>query len=638
MKILLVEDDEPTIAALTAALTADRYAVNIATDGQMGLALAEAYDYDLVLLDVLIPKLDGISVCRSLRSGGYQMPILLLTAKDSQTDKIVGLDAGADDYMVKPFDLAELRARIRALLRRGGTSPTAFLTWEHLRLDPNISEVTYNHNPIVLTPKEFGILELFLRHPQRVFSRSAIIDRLWSMDVSPAESAVTTHIKDLRQKLKAGGMTLDLIETVYGLGYRLKPPPDTGSEDSESKTQKSAIESQEAELTQSAPLSHLPIVSSPPFSVPPSVLQVLDRFRNSFAAQINVLVQVKTALQDDRFNQELRHYARQEAHKLSGSLGIFGYPEGSHLAQQVEHLLMDKTSLEQAEILQLSTLITALQTELAKPPIDSTDVPSPLPPPSRPLILAIDDDVKLIEQLQAAALSWGMRVEVVSSLGMVHQTVALDLPDAILLNLTLSNTTEHGLRLLAELTQQHPTIPVLVFTGRDSLADRVEVSRLGGKGYLHKSLPVERIMQAIAQALPQPYPSEAKVLVVDDDPMALAILQAFLQPWGLNVITLENPQQFWEVLTATMPDLVLVDLEMPTFSGIDLCQVVRQDPQWGDLPILVVTAHIDAKSIQQVFAAGADDYIAKPVVGPELVTRIISRIERVRLQRKRVMK
>ena len=126
-------------------------------------------------------------------------------------------------------------------------------------------------------------------------------------------------------------------------------------------------------------------------------------------------------------------------------------------------------------------------------------------------------------------------------------------------------------------------------------------------------------------------PSEAKVLIVDDDPAILAVLSTMLTPWGLKITTLSEPQQFWEVLVATSPHLILLDLEMPQVSGLDLCQVVRQDVQWGNLPILVVTAHTDAESLQQAFAAGADDFIAKPVLGPELVTRVLSRIERNRL-------
>ncbi len=226
MKILLVEDDELIGSALFEALVAHRYTVDVAADGQTGLELATTSNYDLILLDWLIPKLNGISLCRQLRSQGYQKPILLLTAKDSNSDVVQGLDAGADDYIVKPYDLSALMARIRALLRRGNSLVTSVLTWGDLCLNPVSGEVTCGEQLLSLTPKEYSLLELFLRNPQRIFSRSAIMDRLWSLDGSPAESAVTVHIKELRQKLKTGGMTEEIIETVYGLGYRLKSPPE----------------------------------------------------------------------------------------------------------------------------------------------------------------------------------------------------------------------------------------------------------------------------------------------------------------------------------------------------------------------------------------------------------------------------
>jgi CheY-like chemotaxis protein len=126
--------------------------------------------------------------------------------------------------------------------------------------------------------------------------------------------------------------------------------------------------------------------------------------------------------------------------------------------------------------------------------------------------------------------------------------------------------------------------------------------------------------------------TEARVMILDDDPVMLTMLEELLQPWGLEVTSLQDSRQFWDVLVSTQPDLLMLDLQMPTYSGIDLCRVVRQDPQWGNLPILVVTAHTDRASVQQVFAAGADDFISKPIVGPELVTRVISRINRDRLQ------
>ncbi|NJP12259.1 MAG: response regulator transcription factor, partial [Leptolyngbyaceae cyanobacterium RU_5_1] len=161
MRILVIEDDEFIAHVLTTILTSQNYAVEVATDGQAGWDLVEAFDYDLVMLDVMLPKLDGISLCRQIRSKGLQMPILLLTGQDSGHDKAIGLDAGADDYVVKPFDEEELVARVRALLRRGGAIAQPVLTWRDLRLDPSSCEVTYGIQPLSLTPKEYALLELF---------------------------------------------------------------------------------------------------------------------------------------------------------------------------------------------------------------------------------------------------------------------------------------------------------------------------------------------------------------------------------------------------------------------------------------------------------------------------------------------
>ena len=179
MKILLVEDDEATANVLAQELTTYHYCVETAADGQMALELAQGFHYDLLVLDIVLPKLDGISLCRRLRSHGLQMPILLLSAKDSTNDRVIGLEAGADDYLVKPYEISELIARIQALLRRGSSSLLTKLTWEKLQLDPDASLVTYAGKTLHLTPKEYSILELFLRNPQRIFSRSAILDRIW---------------------------------------------------------------------------------------------------------------------------------------------------------------------------------------------------------------------------------------------------------------------------------------------------------------------------------------------------------------------------------------------------------------------------------------------------------------------------
>lgn len=222
MRILLVEDDEVLTEALSESLTDHHYAVDTATDGEAGWEFIEAASYDLILLDVMLPKLDGISLCHRLRSQSYHFPVLMLTARDTNTDKVMGLDAGADDYVVKPFDLQELLARVRALLRRGSSTLPPVLAWGKLQLDPGTCEVTYEGSPIHLRPKEYALLELFLRSGYRVLSRSAILEHLWTFEEPPGEETVKVHLKEVRQKLKAAGAPANLIETVYGLGYRLK--------------------------------------------------------------------------------------------------------------------------------------------------------------------------------------------------------------------------------------------------------------------------------------------------------------------------------------------------------------------------------------------------------------------------------
>ncbi|MDZ4878000.1 MAG: Response regulator MprA [Chroococcidiopsis cubana SAG 39.79] len=189
MKILVVEDDEVVANVLSLLLSSHNYVVEVAADGQIAWELIEVYDYDLILLDVLLPKLDGISLCQRLRSHGYQMPILLLTGQDNSQDKAIGLDAGADDYIVKPFEQQELLARIRALLRRASVNPAPVLEWGSLQLNPATGEATYAENLLSLTPKEYALLELFLRNSRRVFSYGGIQDHLWAYEDVPSATS-----------------------------------------------------------------------------------------------------------------------------------------------------------------------------------------------------------------------------------------------------------------------------------------------------------------------------------------------------------------------------------------------------------------------------------------------------------------
>lgn len=222
MRILLVEDDLHLAESLTEILAAQRYAIDWVKDGESAWKQTRGLSYDLILLDVTLPKLDGICLCQRIRSDGILVPVLMLTARDTCSDKVIGLDAGADAYMVKPFEIQELLAQIRALLRRGQVGTAPVLTWGFLCLDPSSYEVTYDRCPLRLTPKEFALMEAFLRNGKRVLSRAAIIEQAWSWQEPPEEETIKTYIKNLRSKLRAAGAPDDVIETVHGLGYRLK--------------------------------------------------------------------------------------------------------------------------------------------------------------------------------------------------------------------------------------------------------------------------------------------------------------------------------------------------------------------------------------------------------------------------------
>lgn len=221
MRILLVEDDHHLAESLSEALEAQRYTVDVAHDGAMAWQHITMLPYDLMLMDVTLPQVDGLTLCQRMRSQGFDSPVLMLTARDTSSDKVAGLDAGADVYMVKPFDFPELIAQIRALLRRGKLSAPATLQWGDLELNPITYEVTYQNRPVRLTPKEFAILELLMRHGRRVLSRHFILESIWRLEDPPGEETVKAHLKALRQKLHQVKAPRKFIETVHGLGYRL---------------------------------------------------------------------------------------------------------------------------------------------------------------------------------------------------------------------------------------------------------------------------------------------------------------------------------------------------------------------------------------------------------------------------------
>jgi two-component system, OmpR family, response regulator MprA len=223
MTVLVVDDEEAVRESLRHALELEGYDVELAPDGGRALAQIEASVPDAVVLDVLMPGVSGLEVARRLRSGGNRVPILMLTARAEVDDRVAGLDAGADDYLVKPFALDELLARLRALLRRATNGGGAVLRYADLELDPGTREVRRGSDDIELTRTEFTLLELFLENPRQVLTRDLIFERVWGYDFGAGSNSLDVYIGYLRRKTEAGGKSR-LIHTVRGVGYALRQP------------------------------------------------------------------------------------------------------------------------------------------------------------------------------------------------------------------------------------------------------------------------------------------------------------------------------------------------------------------------------------------------------------------------------
>jgi Response regulators consisting of a CheY-like receiver domain and a winged-helix DNA-binding domain len=223
MRLLLVEDNKRFSASLAKSLKEEGYAVDAAYDGPSGEAMGGSSYYDLIILDIMLPGVDGFDVCRSLRSRKVGTPVIMLTARGELEDRVRGLDCGADDYLPKPFELAELRARVRALLRRGSTDRSALLQCADLELDPATHRASRGGREIELTGREFGLLEYFLRNPGRLITREMAEAHLWNQDEIVASNVVDVYVRRLRSKVDEG-FEPKLLETLRGSGYRLRAP------------------------------------------------------------------------------------------------------------------------------------------------------------------------------------------------------------------------------------------------------------------------------------------------------------------------------------------------------------------------------------------------------------------------------
>ncbi|MBE9013077.1 response regulator [Pseudanabaenaceae cyanobacterium LEGE 13415] len=458
MRILLVEDDAQVSTVLASTLINQSHVVDIAIDGQQGWELLQVCPYDLVLLDVMLPKLDGISFCRKVRAYKQDILIMLLTARTDQADRVLGLDAGADDYMVKPFDPEELIARVRALQRRGSSS-SPIVTWGKLRLEPDRRRVTYANQDLTLRPKEYTMLELFLRNPQRIFSRREILDRLWSLeDDPPDESTIKAHVKGIRRALRTVGAE-QMIQTLYGQGYGLSPH-----------------------------VEELPTKGERTQAI---VAEIWQQVKGLSFDRLSVLQAAVNVLKRGEFSEELRSDAAQNSHRLAGALGMFGFSEGSQVALQLEQLFESGDLTNVQEIERTDELIQYLQHYLtlqdqAKTAEPKFQAPNVSDTPTEARVLAIDDDETLITLLQEVLRPFGVEVIPLDSPANLWQVLDEIQPDLVLLDVQMPEINGIDLCKAIRASEQWRWLPIIFLTVCQDFQTQSQVFEIGADDYLMK--------------------------------------------------------------------------------------------------------------------------------------------------------
>jgi DNA-binding response OmpR family regulator len=612
MKILLVEDDRSLASALQKVLSEQHYLVDIAFDGQTGLELAEAYEYDLIVLDVQLPKQSGISICQQLRSQRNKVLILMITAQSASTQKVVGLDAGADDYLTKPIDISEFLARIRALLRREGTG-VPILEWQGLQLDPQSCRVSKNEQLLSLTAKEYELLELFLRNPQRIFSQSVLVERVWSIEDLPTENAVRAHIKRLRQKLNQVGLT-DAIETVYGLGYRLRQ-----------------IDPGESSTTVAQPLN--PEIEEIPGI---QLSNLWQQYRPEYIERAAELYQTIASLAQTPLDRDLRQQAQAQAHTLVGSLGSFGVESASQLADRIERRLKEDLPLTPSELQQLQTQAQTIQTELETATEDlSIEIPAPDETRHPIQLLIVDDDLALANQLASLSEACGIQTHIETDIAAAQAHLTRTQPDVVLLDLGFPNAPNAGFDLLSDLSAQWPQIPVIMFTAHDRFLDRLQSAHLGSRIFLQKPVLPGTVLNTVIQVYQQLGSTDIKLMLIEDDSATAEAIQSILSPWGFQIEIVQTAIEGWQTLSASQPDLLLLSTELPNRSGFDLCQVIRHEPDWSDLPVIFLVANSDPETVRQMYEVGATACVSKSTLEADLVNRILHCIRRTHRSRPR---
>ncbi|MGH9397715.1 MAG: response regulator [Terriglobia bacterium] len=363
-----------------------------------------------------------------------------------------------------------------------------------------------------------------------------------------------------------------------------------------------------------------------------AIREARGRFLEVIEQRLEVLNRAGLDLFEGHLRPDLCDTARREAHNLAGLLGTIGFGAGSRFAREMEEILQGETAPGAGVAMRYSELLVALRLDLESAPGSST-VPRQTNVARSLTLLIVDRESEFSACVELEALTHGWKVQIARDFTDAGRLVTAEAPDVALVDVFLSREEKEGLIFLETLAERVPPVPVVVLTSKDTLTNRVEVAKRGGRGFLSRSSMPAQILEAVSKLVDRVHAAETRVMAVDDDPQVLDLLRSLLTPRGISLKALGDPLQFWEEFRAFAPDLLVLDVDMPFLSGVELCRVVRNDSHHAETPIIFLTRHNDPDTIQRIFSAGADDFVAKPIVGPELLTRIFNRLERVRMLR-----
>lgn len=629
MKILLAEDDERLGKLIYDYLIPESEIVDVVNTGfEIGEKLTKE-SYDLLILDVMLPKKNGIDICRDLRRGGINIAILFITALNNKNDKIKAFESGADDYLIKPFDFEELLMRVKALLRRDNqvNVKSAPLKWYDLTMITEEKKVFYCDNSVHLTPREFKILQIFLTTPNKVFSSESIIDKLWDIETIPTDSTLRTHIKSLRKKLEEKGAEKDFIETLYGMGYRLKQIKEKLINETKNNLPLNAEKiNQKQKVSKENELKHL--IEKMWLDNQKSIAEDCQKLSNYINGK----------------NKELEiDQAIRIAHNFVGFLGSLGFDTASKISKEIENLLKNnRDNLENQEIKStILKLLNDLETNLF--PLGEIATSGNQKNPTKHLfsqgnieILVIDEDIKLSNNLilfmDNPQVNFNFVYTIESGLKYLKEK---EYNLVILETEWEKSSSSQLIKILDYLKTKEDKTKTIIYSKNDSLENRLYCSKYPISAFLNKNNSLEILWQNTKTILSNNHHiSETNylynILIIDDDVRFTEILKQKLieHKLPINIQTISDSETFLEEIIKIKPELIILDLQMPKLNGLDICKIIKKDPFLQSIPIIFLTGNLEPDIINQFVEAGADDFISKSKIDLELYPRIMTHLKR----------